>query len=89
VRTTRQAAALAVVVPSVARRGAACAQRAPADNPHGPGRAAAARGAVEDLGGTVPGAPVGVGVSDSRYKPDFAATTARAWFRRQPRGPHS
>ncbi|WP_298951989.1 ABC transporter substrate-binding protein [uncultured Methylobacterium sp.] len=46
----------------------------------GPGSAAAARMAVEDVGGTVLGAPVEVLVADHQNKPDIAAATARAWF---------
>nr|WP_246154847.1 ABC transporter substrate-binding protein [Methylobacterium oryzihabitans] len=46
----------------------------------GPGSAAAARMAVEDVGGTVLGAPVEVLVADHQNKADVAATTARAWF---------
>ncbi|MGF3025162.1 ABC transporter substrate-binding protein [Methylobacterium aquaticum] len=46
----------------------------------GPGSAAAARMAVEDVGGKVLGAPVEVVVADHQNKPDIAAATARAWF---------
>lgn len=46
----------------------------------GPGSAAAARMAVQELGGRVLGRPVEVLVADHQHKPDLGSSIAREWF---------
>ncbi len=46
----------------------------------GPGSVAAARMAVQDLGGTVLGRPVEVLAADHQHKPDLGSSLAREWY---------
>ncbi|MBN8939848.1 MAG: ABC transporter substrate-binding protein [Rhizobiales bacterium] len=46
----------------------------------GPGSVAAARLAIEDVGGSVLGRPVEIVVADHQHKPDLGSTIAREWF---------
>lgn len=46
----------------------------------GPGSVAAARLAVQDLGGTVLGRPVEVLAADHQHKPDLGSSIAREWY---------
>jgi branched-chain amino acid transport system substrate-binding protein len=46
----------------------------------GPGSVAAARMAIQDLGGTVLGRPVEVLSADHQHKPDLGSSLAREWY---------
>lgn len=46
----------------------------------GPGSVAAAKLAVEDVGGSVLGRPIEVIMGDHQHKPDLGASIARRWF---------
>ncbi len=48
----------------------------------GPGSVAAARIAIEELGGTVLGGPIDLVVADHQNKPDIGAAIARDWYDR-------
>src|SRR5689334_20842248 len=46
----------------------------------GPGSVAAARLAIEDMGGTLLGKPIEIVSADHGHKPDIGSVIARRWF---------